>query len=106
MNAKSGAALLLLIAVPSWAHGPDDHHDREIHQASELVPWCRQEAEARYVGRGETTHQWSARYSDRGNTLSVEGRLRVEGRDVKVQCRIARGAREQYATIEIQDSKD
>jgi hypothetical protein len=30
---------------------------------------------------------------------------RVEGRDVKVQCRIARGAREHYASIEISDPK-
>jgi len=106
MDAKIGTTLLLLFAVPAWGHDPDDHHDREVHQASELVPWCRQEAEARYIGRGETTHQWSARHSDRGNMLSVEGRLRVEGRDVQVKCRIARGAREQYATIEIDDPKD
>ena len=104
MRARMGIVLLSLVAAPAWGHGPD-HHDHEIHQASDLVPWCRQEAEARYIGRGETTHQWSAKYSDRGNTLSVEGRLRVEGRDVKVRCRIARGAREQYATIEIEDPK-
>ena len=104
MNVRPVAMLLLLVATPAWGHGPGpDGNEREIHSASELVPWCRQEAEARYVGRGESTRQWSARYSDRGNTLSVEGRLRVEGRDVKVQCRIARGAREQYATIEIDD---
>ncbi len=94
---------LSLAALPHAADGHEHDHDREIHQASELVPWCRQEAEARYTARGETTYQWSASYSDRGNTLSVEGRLRVEGRDVKVECRIARGARERYASISVSD---
>ena len=102
MKARTGAVLLLLAAMPAWGHYP---HEREIHRASELVPWCRQEAEARYLGRGESPRQWSARYSDRGDTLSVEGRLRVEGRDVQVKCRITRGAREQYATIEFDDPK-
>lgn len=98
------ASTLLLMAAMQAATGNGyDPDEREIHQASELVPWCRQEAEARYTARGETTYQWSASYSDRGNTLSVEGRLRVEGRDVKVQCRIARGARERYATLDISD---
>ncbi|AKC88268.1 hypothetical protein WQ53_07740 [Pseudoxanthomonas suwonensis] len=76
-----------------------------MHQASELVPWCRQETEARYVGRGEKIYQWSASYHDRGSTLYVDGRLRVEGRDVKVECRIARGARERYGAINIRDPK-
>jgi hypothetical protein len=102
MRISIATGLLLFASLPAAAHDPDDH-DREIRQASELVPWCRQEAEARFVARGEKTYQWSASYGDRGNTLSVEGRLRVEGRDVKVQCRIARGAREHYASIEISD---
>lgn len=98
--------LLLPFAAPALANEPDGYyHEREIHKASDLAPWCRQEAEARFVARGERTYQWSASYSDRGNALSVEGRLRVEGRDVKVNCRIARGARERYATIDIQDPK-
>jgi hypothetical protein len=29
--------------------------------------------------------------------------LRVHGEDVVVRCRVARGAREEYATIEIND---
>lgn len=82
-------------------YGPD----LSILQASDLVPWCRQEAEARYIGRGEKVYQWSASHSSRGQALKVEGRLRVEGRDVKVECRIASGARLRYATVEIEDPK-
>ena len=107
MRKAIGMAILCWVALPALASDPAgyDPHEREISQASELVPWCRQEAEARFVARGERTYQWSASYSDRGNALSVEGRLRVEGRDVTVNCRIARGARERYATIDIQDPK-
>lgn len=107
MRKAMATAAMCLAALPALASDPAayDPYEREINQASELVPWCRQEAEARFVGRGERTYQWSASYSDRGNTLSVEGRLRVEGRDVTVNCRIARGARERYATIDIQDPK-
>ena len=107
MRKAIGIATLWWVALPALASDPAgyDPHEREISQASELVPWCRQEAEARFVARGERTYQWSASYSDRGNALAVEGRLRVEGRDVAVTCRIARGARERYATIDIQDPK-
>jgi hypothetical protein len=100
-----GLGLLLLAgASPAQVVAPSGYYvEREIHQASELVPWCRQETEARFVARGERTYQWSASYSDRGSALSVEGRLRVEYREVKVECRIARGALERYATIDIQD---
>lgn len=103
IGSTAGSVLLALAAIPALANPPDGYREREIHQASALVPWCRQEAEARYVARGEKTYQWSASYHDRGNTLYVEGRLRVEGRDVKVDCRIARGARERYAAIDIRD---
>jgi hypothetical protein len=103
MGGVAASGMLVLVALPASADPGYDTREREIHQASALVPWCRQEAEARYTARGETTYQWSASYSDKGNTLSVEGRLRVQGRDVKVECRIARGARERYATIAIQD---
>lgn len=107
---KLPAALLLVIALPAAAVEPVAetdhlHHERIFQRASELVPWCRSEAEAHFVGRGETFYQWTSSYHDRGNVLHVEGKLRVEGADVTVQCRIARGAREQYATIEITDPR-
>ena len=96
---------LLLVAMPAMAHdsADDSHHphERTFQRASELVGWCRQEAEAHFTGRGIPTYQWSASYQDRGNQLIVNGKLRAEGKDVPVQCRVARGAREQYATVDI-----
>lgn len=97
---KIAAALLALSAV-----GAAGAQDREliINQASELVPWCKSEAEAAYIARGVTPYQWAASYHDSSNVLYVDGRLRVHGDDVQVRCRIARGARERYGAIEIDD---
>ena len=74
-------------------------------RASELVPWCRAEAERRFVAKGLTPYQWSASYHDRGKMLNVTGRLRVEGRDVDVRCSVVRGAREYDASIQIDDDR-
>ena len=38
------------------------------------------------------------------NILYVDRKLRVHGADATVRCRIAAGAREEYGTIEIDDS--
>ena len=91
--------LLLLAALPALAH----RGERVISQASELEPWCKSEVEARYVAMNITPYQWAASYHDSSNVLYVDGRLRVHDDDVTVRCRIARGAREEYGTIEIDD---
>lgn len=107
---------LLLLSLPAFAQHtapgqdaqpvpPHPHHHWTIDLASALVPWCRSEAEARYVALGMTPYQWRARYHDKGNALFVDGRLRVDGDDIDVRCRIARGAREEYAVIEIDDPR-
>lgn len=77
-----------------------------VHQASELVSWCEAEARAHFVGRGATPYQWTASYHERGNVLHVAGRLRVDGDDIAVRCRIARGARLQHGIIEIDPAQD
>lgn len=98
---KSLVALCALCASAAvFAHD----HERTISQASDLVPWCQREAQARYVARNETTYQWTASYHDSGDVLIVDGKLRVHGDDVAVHCRVARGAREEYAAIEIDDA--
>ncbi len=79
------------------------HHELEFSQASELMPWCESEARAHFVGKGVTTYQWTGRYYDRGNVLLVEGKLRANGNDVPVACRVARGGRERYAIVEINE---
>jgi hypothetical protein len=100
---KAIAATLIIASSSASADGPYRDPYRIINQASELVPWCKSEAESRYIARSITPYQWAASYHDRSNILYVDGRLRVHGDDVAVHCRVARGAREQYATIEIDD---
>lgn len=91
------AALLLQVATPVYV----DPDDRVIRVASELETWCRSEAEARMVGEGRTTYGWTSSQLSRGNVLHVEGKLRVQGADMAVHCRIARGARLRYASIDV-----
>jgi hypothetical protein len=91
----------LLAQDPAQVQPPGLHdHEIVINSASQLVPWCRTEAEAHFIGQGASVYQWTASYHDRGKVLHVNGKLRVDGKDVAVSCRIARGARERYATIE------
>ena len=93
------AILLSTAALPAFCH---EH--AVISQASDLVPWCKAEAEARYVAKNITAYNWTASYHDKDNVLYVDGKLRVHGDDVAVRCRIAAGAREEYGTIEIDGS--
>jgi hypothetical protein len=92
--------ILSLFALGAFAH----EHERVIAQASDLEPWCKSETEARYIAKGITPYQWTASYHDDGNALYVDGKVRVHEDDVAVHCRIARGAREEYGTVEIDDS--
>ena len=94
---------LLLAAFLPFAASAHDPQHRVIYQASDLVSWCRDEATARYVARNITPYNWTASYHDRSNILYVDGRLRVHDSDVDVRCRLASGARLEYAVIEIDD---
>ena len=101
---RYGYALILAASLSTTAVA-QEYNEIVFNQASELVPWCKSEAEARYIARGITPFQWTARYYDRSNVLFVEGKLRADGEDVPVNCRVARGARERYATVEIDDPR-
>ena len=103
---STGLAVTALLVIAGSAPATGDHeshHNRVINQASELVSWCRSEAEARYIAKNITPYQWTASFHDDSNVLYVDGKLRVHGDDVAVRCRIAQGARVQYAIISIDD---
>jgi hypothetical protein len=89
------AILLLTTSLPAFC--------RVISQASDLVPWCKAQAEARYTAKNITPYNWTASYHNDTNVLYVDGKLRVHGDDVTVRCSIATGAKEEYGTIEIHD---
>lgn len=95
--------LFLGLASSSFAQEPVPPNERVIANESELSTWCEHEARHRYIAKNITPYQWTSRYFDRSNVLHVEGSLRAQGTDVPVRCRIARGARERYAIIEIDD---
>jgi hypothetical protein len=91
---------LLIMSVTASAI---DHDDIPINSGSELRDWCKSQSEAALVGRGMTPFNWSASYSDQGNALQVKGKWRVNGSDVSVECRVARGAQSRYASMSIQE---
>lgn len=92
-----------IVVAHDHDHGHAHAHEYVVTAASDLLPLCRQEAEARYVGLGEQVYQWTGAYHDYADTLYADGKLRVSGRDVEVHCRIPRNARERYLTMEIVD---
>lgn len=95
------AALLLSDSTQTF----EPPYERTIHRASELAPWCRDEVEARYIAKGLEPYQWTASYHDQNGVLYVKGSLRVDGETIEARCSIAQGARERYATIEIDDPR-
>lgn len=96
--------LTLLAFSSTLAAQEQPYHELEFHQAQELTPWCQSEARAYFAGKGIATYQWSARYYEKGNLLIVEGTIRANGNDVPVTCRVAKGARERYAVVEVSDT--
>ena len=72
-----------------------------FNSPSELMPYCQKEAAAQLGARGVPTYQWSARHHMQGNLMVVEGQIKTDKGNVPVTCRVARGARERYAVVEI-----
>ena len=93
------ALLLLVMMSPAFA----DHRDVPINSASELRDWCKSESEATFIGRGLKPYNWSASYSDEGNVLIATGEWLIDTSIVKVECRVARGARREFASMSIQE---
>ncbi len=101
MLKKSTGIALMFVACSAMAN---HHEDTPINSGSELRDWCKRESEATFIGRAITPANWSASYWDEGNVLMVKGSWRVSGSDVTVECRVARGAETQYATLSIHES--
>lgn len=93
---------LLLFAIflaPSFTSAHDE--ELPVNSGAELRDWCQHESEAYFVGRGASPFNWTASHVERGNTLVVEGKWRVDGELINVECRAARGAQRRYAVMEV-----
>ena len=97
--------LAFLSFAPQLAAQAYPREEIEFHLGSELLSWCRSEAEAHFAGKGVATWQWSGRHYEKGNVLVVEGSIRAGDKDVAVNCRVAKGARERHATVEVYDER-
>jgi len=98
---KRSIVLIPLLVASSAMAG--HHEETPINSASELRDWCKEESEATFIGKGLTPFNWSASYSDQGNVLMVKGQWRINGAEVSVECRVARGAEARFATMSIQE---
>lgn len=95
--------LPLLVASLAFASSSTAIEDDKapILNASDLRDWCRAETEAYFIGQGVTPYNWTASWWDEVDMLHVQGEWRIGRGSVSVKCRIARGARAEYASYEI-----
>jgi hypothetical protein len=95
------ATLLLATLLDAGAVRAHESDEPPIHSGSELLDWCRQESESRFLGEGRRASNWTAKHHERGNELRVVGHWRVDGERHRVTCRVARGAPRRYAHLGI-----
>lgn len=93
--------LCLFLAAPLATASADDEADLPLATGADLLEWCKVESEAGFAARGLRAYNWTARHVERGNTLTVHGSWRVDGTRQEVECRVAKGARREHATLRI-----
>lgn len=98
------ASAIVALIISSSASAERKPEIQFLH-GSELMQWCKEEAQAHFAGKEVSTYQWSGRHYERGNILHVEGQIRAGDKDVPVNCRVAKGAREHLAAIEILEGR-
>lgn len=94
--------LMLAAGLAAFAAQAHRHVDEVvIASGTDLRDWCRDESEAHLIGQGKTPVNWTARHHEKANTLIVEGQWRVDGENMTVECRAARGARAEFASMKL-----
>jgi hypothetical protein len=93
--------LCLLLSAPLGGISADDELQLPLATGADLLEWCKVESEAEFAARGLTAYNWTARHVERGNTLTVHGSWRVDGTRHAVECRVAKGARREHASLQI-----
>lgn len=102
MRIAIGVLLIGLSGAGFASEGQTYARDEIVfNTGSALLSWCEDEARAHFVGMGVDAYQWTGRHYVSGDTLHAEGKVRADGKEVPVTCRVAKGARERYAFIEI-----
>lgn len=99
------ACVWILLAASPASSVSANGRDVPINSATELRDWCRLQSEAALVGQGLAPFNWSATYWDDGDTLVAKGSWRTDAATFTVECRIARGARSQLASMSLQESR-
>lgn len=93
------ACLFLVIPFPgSFAH--NDIDDVPINTAQDLVEWCKNEVEQRYLGQDKTPRNWRVSHVVKGNYLIARLTFNIEYADKHAECQIRKGAQRRYAVFQ------
>ena len=93
------ACLFLVIPFPNaFAH--NDIDDVPIKIGQELVEWCKNEAEQRYLGQDKTPRNWRVSHLVKGNYLITRLTFNIEYADKHAECQIRKGAQRRYAVFQ------
>lgn len=91
--------LFLAIPYPALA-AHNDIDDVPINTAQELVEWCKNEVEQRYLGQDKTPRNWRVSHSVKGNYLQARLTFSIDYADKKAECHIRKGAQRRYAIFQ------
>lgn len=93
-------ACLFLVIPFTAAYGHNDIDDVPINTAQELVEWCKNEVEQRYLGQDKIPRNWRVSHTVKGNYLHVRLTFRIEYADKIADCQVRRGAQRRYALFQ------
>ncbi len=104
MNRTLNAGLMLAAAIsasPAMAH----NEDMPVTRGAELSAWCKDTAYQYFLQSTDEIYNWRHTTLRKGNLFRVEGRWRVDGDDVEVECTIRAGAEQRFATFRVVGSR-
>ncbi|MCB1791337.1 MAG: hypothetical protein KDJ27_13750 [Gammaproteobacteria bacterium] len=91
--------ILLLAALVQPAYAYDE--DEPLSTAADMSQWCKEMTYGELSTRSDRVFNWTLSIVTRGNAYVVDGKWRVDGQDVRVECRSRIGAARKYATYRI-----
>lgn len=91
------AVLGLALSLPAIAH----NEDMPVTRGSELATWCKDTSYQHFLLSSDKIFNWRSTTLRKGNTFHIEGKWKVDGNDVAVECAIRAGAEQRFATFRV-----
>lgn len=93
------ALAVLCIAFPAAAQTA--FYPNPIRQASDLVPWCRDQAMLYAAAHPHETFDVNLRHHSYADQLMVDGTFRLDGKTGKIHCQLEAGKTVSQATSSV-----